>query len=333
MNKEEFLRVLREKLSILDEKEMQDILSEYEQHIDMKTAGAMTEEEAIADFGNLDDLASDILEAYHVRADYGKDSRGMEPRAGLWTQLQSGTDRIFCWIKDTSGRFGAWLRGKWRSCSVFWRRFLQKCFQTGKRREKTEIRTDEEQQVCTFGEGGWLPPGEKRENGRMENVITGMETTEADADRKGRAGNRERNNGSPSFLYGMRKGIRSFFSGCAALCRACWRIFVWGMKWAWNLGWIMVGGMIGLTACFCLFLLGVFLVLGSQGYPLTGVTIGTVGVSMCLASLMGLCFTFMVRPADEPRIREAASSHRKKKVRRMKKEYPAQDAGEEEYHA
>ncbi|MFR3251901.1 MAG: DUF1700 domain-containing protein [Eisenbergiella sp.] len=70
MNKEEFLRILRERLSILDDREMEDILSEYEQHIDMKTAGAMSEEEAIADFGNVDDLAADILEAYHVRSDY-----------------------------------------------------------------------------------------------------------------------------------------------------------------------------------------------------------------------------------------------------------------------
>ena len=61
MSKEEFLRILREKLSILDEKEMEDILNEYEQHIDMKTAGAMTEEEAIADFGNLDGVLRRIF--------------------------------------------------------------------------------------------------------------------------------------------------------------------------------------------------------------------------------------------------------------------------------
>lgn len=49
MNKAEFLHILRERLSILDENELEDILSEYEQHIDLKAAGTMTEEAAIAD--------------------------------------------------------------------------------------------------------------------------------------------------------------------------------------------------------------------------------------------------------------------------------------------
>ena len=76
MNKAEFLHILRERLSILDENELEDILSEYEQHIDLKAAGTMTEEAAIADFGDIGELTAEILEAYHVRADF---DRNKEP--------------------------------------------------------------------------------------------------------------------------------------------------------------------------------------------------------------------------------------------------------------
>ena len=45
-------------------------MEEYEQHIDMKVQRGLTEEEAIADFGNVKELTAEILEAYHVRGDY-----------------------------------------------------------------------------------------------------------------------------------------------------------------------------------------------------------------------------------------------------------------------
>lgn len=75
MDKRTFIRELRKALSVLQEDELEDIVSEYEQHIDMKQKNGLTEEEAIADFGSLNELASDILEAYHVRADYASESK------------------------------------------------------------------------------------------------------------------------------------------------------------------------------------------------------------------------------------------------------------------
>ena len=70
MDKKTFISELEQALSVLQEEELQDIMEEYEQHIDMKVQNGLTEEEAIADFGNLKDLTSEILEAYHVRGDY-----------------------------------------------------------------------------------------------------------------------------------------------------------------------------------------------------------------------------------------------------------------------
>ena len=70
MDKKTFLEELRSSLSVLQETELNDIMDEYEQHIDMKVKSGLTEEEAIAEFGNRKELTAEILEAYHVRADY-----------------------------------------------------------------------------------------------------------------------------------------------------------------------------------------------------------------------------------------------------------------------
>lgn len=64
MNKEIFLTQLREYLKILEDREQEDILAEYAQHIDMKMQKGLSEEEAIRDFGPMEELAAEILEAY-----------------------------------------------------------------------------------------------------------------------------------------------------------------------------------------------------------------------------------------------------------------------------
>jgi len=66
MNKQEFLKDLQSRIRILADAEQQDILAEYAQHIDLRTASGLSEEEAIRDFGDPGQLASEILEAYHV---------------------------------------------------------------------------------------------------------------------------------------------------------------------------------------------------------------------------------------------------------------------------
>lgn len=70
MNKTEFLDELKNCLAVLEEKEQRDILEEYTQHIDIKMERGLSEEEAIGDFGDLGQLAAEILEAYHVNPDY-----------------------------------------------------------------------------------------------------------------------------------------------------------------------------------------------------------------------------------------------------------------------
>ncbi len=70
MNREEFLKALQERIAMLEQAEQQDILAEYAQHIEMQIQDGFTEEEAIRDFGSLDELAAEILEAYHIDPAY-----------------------------------------------------------------------------------------------------------------------------------------------------------------------------------------------------------------------------------------------------------------------
>lgn len=66
MSKEEFLRILERKLDVINEKERKDIIDEYRTHIEMKMQEGKTEEEVIQDFGDIDELVEEILDAYKI---------------------------------------------------------------------------------------------------------------------------------------------------------------------------------------------------------------------------------------------------------------------------
>lgn len=72
MTKTEFLEYLEKRLHVLNQKERDDILSEYAQHIELKMESGLSEEDAIHDFGDLEELAAEILDAYNVNPDYSK---------------------------------------------------------------------------------------------------------------------------------------------------------------------------------------------------------------------------------------------------------------------
>lgn len=48
------------------------MLNEYSQHIDMKVQEGQSEEDAIKNFGNLDDFVDEILDAYNINSAYNK---------------------------------------------------------------------------------------------------------------------------------------------------------------------------------------------------------------------------------------------------------------------
>lgn len=67
MNKEEFLNKLRKRLDVLEDKEIEDIISEYEGYIEEKVSRGLTEEEAVKELGDFNEIVSDLLAAYKVK--------------------------------------------------------------------------------------------------------------------------------------------------------------------------------------------------------------------------------------------------------------------------
>lgn len=85
MTKKEFLKELEDRLQMLDEKERKDMIEEYSQHISMRIESGMKEKEAIDDFGDIDDLIAEILEAYHLNPEY--EMRNKEKKGKVVTDL------------------------------------------------------------------------------------------------------------------------------------------------------------------------------------------------------------------------------------------------------
>lgn len=114
MKKEEFLTKLRKNLSVLEEKEIQDIVEEYEQHIDMKMKGGLSEEEAIRDFGDLAELTAGILEAYHVKANYNSEKKNIDFEK-VKEESRKATEKATSAIGRGAGAIGkgAETAGRW----------------------------------------------------------------------------------------------------------------------------------------------------------------------------------------------------------------------------
>ena len=118
MNKQEFLKELQSRICILEEAEQQDILAEYAQHIDLRIAGGLSEEEAIQDFGNPEELAAEILEAYHVdpsrlgTSDLPKQAAQSLRRSAAGIRSRMG--RLGRAITNGLGRCGAGMAAWWQ---------------------------------------------------------------------------------------------------------------------------------------------------------------------------------------------------------------------------
>ena len=72
MTKDEFINKLKDKLNILNEDEVEDIISEYSEHIDEKIKSGVNETDATSEFGDIDELVAGILDAYKINKNYNK---------------------------------------------------------------------------------------------------------------------------------------------------------------------------------------------------------------------------------------------------------------------
>lgn len=307
MDKRTFITELEKSLSVLQEKELKDIIGEYEQHIDMKVERGLTEEEAIADFGGLAELSAEILEAYHVRADYASGSGTKKEKkftfaesekAGKEILQQTGEACVKTGKSTMRGlkRVGAWMWG----VVMFWKAQLVRPFTWAGRRwaayrsGKTDAKMFANVQQPEAGMDG--------ENSALHNPIRQKKAGKSVAGGTCRLGN------------GVRRVCSFFAEIMVGLCRFCWKVFCWCVRVAWNLCWAGFAAFCGIMGIFCLFGLGMLLTLLTQGYPLVGVTIGSLGLNLCLFTAAGFGMTLIRKAKKNTKVLEETPAECQKYV-------------------
>ena len=107
MNKKEFLSTLEKRLSILNEDERKDIIDEYKDTISEKVKNGQTEEEAIKDFGNIDELVKELLSAYKLDPDYENKEKSSFDHILNESEnaIKKGADKLAGFSKNLYHRF------------------------------------------------------------------------------------------------------------------------------------------------------------------------------------------------------------------------------------
>lgn len=296
MDKKTFISELEQALSVLQEEELRDIMEEYEQHIDMKVQRGLTEEEAIADFGNLKELTAEILEAYHVRRDYAlvREDTGKkrytlmgEEKGSSGEAVKRGPD-----IRKAGVSFRNFCANQGRKAGDCFRSFAGK--KTGEKEYGEETTEDKAERGGNLSGAGRFPGGS-----RLEMIWKAF----------GRGAERLRYFIVSCFKWGWRTAGR--------LLRAGWHLALdWGgrlwsgLSWCirhgtqiafacarivWNCGWIFFAALCAAAGIGTLFGLGMLAVLLAQGYPLAGITLGLLGLNVSLFSAAGLGLSFIWR--------------------------------------
>lgn len=271
MDKNTFIRELRQALSVLQEDELNDIVNEYEQHIDMKMKSGLTEAEAIADFGSMQELTTEILAAYHVRADYAEGQRRKKPlffkeegdMTGKELLQQTKKHCRTAGVKANAGlqRLRKWIEG----ILLFWKKQLGKPISFLGRKWR-------DRQNCWAAGPLW----KNRTMAKMEESDQGEEKTLI------------------SRIWGFaesvfRRGLNLIING---FCFG-WKLALLGIRAAWNVCCVGTSLMFAAAGLLCLYLLGLLIVLWIQRYPLAGVTVGCLGLVLCTFSAAGFCLTLL----------------------------------------
>lgn len=103
MTKNEFFARLEARLNVLDQQERNDIIDEYRTHIEFKMQDGKTEEQAIADFGDVDALAEEILSAYHINSDNVWNKNGEYYIKKSVSFINSATEKLLSFsLKDVA---------------------------------------------------------------------------------------------------------------------------------------------------------------------------------------------------------------------------------------
>ena len=136
MNKTEFLTLLERRLIMLNNAERDDLISEYAQHIDMKVASGLSEEDAIADFGDPEELIKELLDVYHLNPNYNPNIvYTAESAAQNSNHSDDGKPSVVQTVLAGSRKFGSACKQKTVSCKTQLSQALDK--KKAKKNERT----------------------------------------------------------------------------------------------------------------------------------------------------------------------------------------------------
>lgn len=241
MSKEMFLGVLREHLKVLEDQEQQDILQEYAQHIDIKMQNGLSEEEAIRDFGPVKELAAEILEAYHVKPEFGepfeetRQKRGLVKSAGAAASEGGRAVRqAGSFVKEKAAALGRAMKTFGRKIKEGFERAIQ-----------------------------WITkPFKKKEGGEDVQMIP-----------------EKRRGEEKDWTLRQAAGKTGRFFG--KLWRDFLSFVFWILRLFWNIFCIGCSVLFGLYGLMALFGLGAVVILCFQGYPLRGIVLICLGGILC----------------------------------------------------
>ncbi len=296
MNKQAFLEELRGYLSVLEDQEQEDIMEEYSQHIDMKLQKGLSEEEAIRDFGSMKELAAEILEAYHVKPEFGQQEAGFHLQAFVKEKADRSGQvfrRMGSSLKEKSAAVVRgihtgflWMGRKGREFAGW----LVKPYQRYKGR-KDETAAPEDRGDCPYADGMVLP---ERAAGQRPDGI--QQEKSGKEDTKGRKGTADMAGSVGKFFWKAGKGIAAVWSWFLTVC-------FWGLRLMWNGAWLFFALFCACMAMFVLAGLGAMLILLVQGYPLMGMSLMALGGILCFGSLAAWAYSMMIRKKNGTAIR------------------------------
>ena len=317
MDKKTFLEELRKSLRILKEEELQDIIGEYEQHIDLKVKKGLTEEQAIADFGNIKELAAEILEAYHVRAEFSFSEQPLNENdpeidsgaavnstASSCASTNDSTEAeddttVKASILERAGEILC-LGGKWIASKI--RYLLHMICSTFGWCGKQLIRP-----IHWFKEK--IIEKKKQYKNRQTQKVVNQSMTQDDfynADLKACVDE----NGTKVTKIQVKGLFRRVVRGAANMVHSIWNwtvdIIILCIRVCWNCCAVGTAFLIGGFGLICLYIAGVLAVLWLQGYPLAGLTIGCIGVVLSLFAGAAFAWTMIWRKAKVEKSVDAA---------------------------
>lgn len=292
MKKKEFLQELEKRLHILNDQERRDVLEEYAQHIDLKIANGMSEEEAVAVFGKPEELAAELLDAYRInsacaaenmenqpenivkRAGHLAGSAGMAAAAavrraagGIWHVITA----VLLFIRNTVSGAARRVSGLFRRLSGRQISGEENYEAQAEREERRRRREEEKQKRMQERRLRWE---ERRREGREKGF---------------------------SALFGR------FMRWLGRVVRFCCVLLV-------RVAVIGFACPVILAGLFFLFLFGAVLVLLIQGYPVLGIGVGSFGIVLAAFGVTGfllsLAFGKKKRVTDQAGIAQEGKEER-----------------------